>query len=316
MRRVRFVLISVVCLMIVSALCTNQASADNKRTPSDDAFADGQAGQQALPHDNGQLGVGAVGSPVPGQLLNTFLKFDVSYTGTLTQATLWLYANTVTGSAHSIGVYSVSNDSWTEGTLTWINQPAMGSSSLATAAAATGWVSFDVTGYVSTEHSSDGVASFGVVIEPPYNFVVDVFEDRENTGNSGNLPYLQLVGVTAVNVASFTAEPEAGAIQVSWMAASDLNTQGFNLHRDQDPKGMDNGTAVKLNEEPLPASGDPILGGSYGYTDLDVETGLRYYYWLEVMGAGGGGEIHGPVSAVLAEYVLYLPFMARQSGPY
>ena len=310
MRRMRCVLVAVVCIMMISTFFTNPVEADNKRSPSDDTFADGQAGQQTLPHDNGQLGVGAVGSPQPGQLLNTFLKFDVSYTGTLTSATLWLYANVVTGAAHSIGVYPVSDDSWTEGTLTWSNQPGIGSSSLATATAAVGWLSFDVTSYVSTEHGSDGVASFAVVVEPPYNLIVDVLEDRENTGNSGNLPYLLLQGVTAVNVSSFTAEPDAGAIRVAWTTASDLNNLGFNLYRAQSPKGMGNGSAARLNDELIPASGDPILGGSYSLTDLDVKAGLRYYYWLEAVDAGGGGEIHGPVSAILFDYVLYLPFVA------
>lgn len=313
MRRVRSVLVVVVCFMVVSAFSATQVGADNKRTPSDDTYADGQAGQQALTHDNSQLGVASSGLPAQ-QLNNTFLKFSVNYTGTLSKATLWLYATAATGSAHSVGVYAVSNDTWTEGSLTWNNQPAMGSSSLATSTAATGWLSFDVTSYVSAEHASDGVASFGVVIELPYNFLVDVFEDREDTGNSGNLPYLMLEGVTAVNVSSFIAEPDAGAIRIAWTTASDLNNLGFNLYRSEDPEGMGNGSAVRLNDELIPASGDPILGGNYSLTDLDVVAGLRYYYWLEAVDAGGGGGIHGPVSAVLSEYVLYLPSVTRHCG--
>jgi len=81
--------------------------------------------------------------------LNSYLRFDVQgLTGSVTSATLRVYAN----SASSLGydVYTVSDNTWTESTITYSNAPAMGSQlgSSGTFSAGT-WTSVDVTSYIT-----------------------------------------------------------------------------------------------------------------------------------------------------------------------
>ena len=310
MKPLRLMLVVIFCSVLVPAFHATEAEADGKRAPSQDTYADGQAGQQDLSHDNSLLGTASVSFPTAQRLTNSFLKFDVSYSGTLSKATLWLHAIAVTGAAHSLGLYAVSDDSWKENTLTWNNQPGLGSR-LATSPASAGWLIFDVTSFVRAEGAADGVASFGLVVEPPYDFIVDVFEDRENSGGSGNRPYLVLETDAGGAVSSFTAEPELDHIQLAWTTTNEDNLSGFNLYRALVPDGLDGGTAVQLNQELIPADGDPLQGSSYEFPDDSVVPGLRYYYWLETVAEGGPEGLYGPISATLEVWYIYLPILLR-----
>jgi len=83
-----------------------------------------------------------------GSTYRSFLRFDVTgLAGTPTSATLRLF---VIDESNSGGSIFLVPSSWTETGLTWSNQPALPSSSLATAgAAALGtWVEFDVSSAV------------------------------------------------------------------------------------------------------------------------------------------------------------------------
>jgi hypothetical protein len=63
------------------------------------------------------------GSPI----VRSYLRFNVQgLTGTITRVTLRVYANSSSSSGYT--VYSVSNNTWTETTITYSNAPAIGSS--------------------------------------------------------------------------------------------------------------------------------------------------------------------------------------------
>ena len=81
------------------------------------------------------------------------------------------------------------------------------------------------------------------------------------------------------------------AVTVEWSTASELNTAGFNVLRSDTP----NGPFARLNSEVIPASPDPLVGGSYVYTDTDVTPGRTYYYQLEEVESGGGTVPQGTV---------------------
>ncbi len=81
--------------------------------------------------------------------LNSYLRFNVQgLTGSVISATLRIYAN----SASSVGytVHSVTDNTWTESTITYGNAPAMGSQlgSSGTFSAGT-WTSVNVTSYIT-----------------------------------------------------------------------------------------------------------------------------------------------------------------------
>jgi hypothetical protein len=85
----------------------------------------------------------------------------------------------------------------------------------------------------------------------------------------------------------------AATVIVEWTTASELNTAGFNLYRRDSPDDP----FSRLNEHLIPASPDPLLGGSYAFTDTNVVAGRTYYYQLEDVETSGATTRHGPIAA-------------------
>jgi hypothetical protein len=92
----------------------------------------------------------------------------------------------------------------------------------------------------------------------------------------------------ALLLASATTPP---AVTVEWSTASELNTAGFNILRGE----SESGPFTRLNADVIPASPDPLVGGSYVYTDTHVTPGQTYYYQLEEVEFGGGTSPQGTV---------------------
>jgi len=100
---------------------------------------------------------------------------------------------------------------------------------------------------------------------------------------------LALAGL-ALGYRAVTASTEA-VIIVEWTTASEVDTAGFNLYRSEDPDGP----FTRINDHLIPASPDPLLGGSYTFTDTDVVAGRTYYYQLEDVEIDGTTTRHGPI---------------------
>ena len=81
-------------------------------------------------------------------------------------------------------------------------------------------------------------------------------------------------------------------VTVEWSTASELNTAGFNLARGDNQTGP----FTRLNAEVIPASPDPLVGGSYVYTDTQVVAGHTYYYQLEEVETTGSTSLQGVVA--------------------
>lgn len=82
-------------------------------------------------------------------------------------------------------------------------------------------------------------------------------------------------------------------IEISWKTESELNTAGFNVFRSDSPAGP----FVRLNENIIPASDDPIAGDDYQFTDTDVELDDVYYYRLEDVEYDNSKELHDVIEA-------------------
>jgi hypothetical protein len=80
-------------------------------------------------------------------------------------------------------------------------------------------------------------------------------------------------------------------VKVEWTTASELSTVGFNVYRSD----IRDGNYEKVNSELIPASTDPLTGGSYSYPDEQVNAGTTYYYQLEEVEADGGTTRYGPI---------------------
>ncbi len=79
---------------------------------------------------------------------------------------------------------------------------------------------------------------------------------------------------------------------IEWTTETEVGTVGFNLYRSESPDGP----YERVNKELIPASGDPLVGGRYVFTDTDVIAGRTYYYQLEDVEATGATTRHGPVA--------------------
>jgi hyaluronate lyase len=78
--------------------------------------------------------------------IRSFLQFDLTTVTNVGSAILYLYNNSGTGTAPTIGVYETSN-SWTETGVNWNNQPSVLGSPVDHTVAAAGWYAWDVTSF-------------------------------------------------------------------------------------------------------------------------------------------------------------------------
>jgi len=128
-----------------------------------------------------------------------------------------------------------------------------------------------------------------------------VFEDGETED------YLKQFEPTAVELASFTATPQAQSILIEWETISEIDNLGFNLYRATSPTGP----RTKLNDSLIPSQGpgSPI-GYVYSFVDRRVVPGQTYYYWLEAVDIYGMTASYGPESAFVP-----LPFGVPEGRP-
>jgi hypothetical protein len=140
--------------------------------------------------------------------------------------------------------------------------------------------------------------------------------DEVITRGSGNqtIPFQQIgdipIDPTAVDLASFTATADSGAILVEWETVSEVDNRGFTLYRASSPDGVRTQLNAGLIPSQLPP-GSPE-GAAYQFVDESVRSGVTYYYWLEDVDVYGVKTIHGPVSAELSRITrLFLPGRPR-----
>lgn len=108
------------------------------------------------------------------------------------------------------------------------------------------------------------------------------------------IPLLLVALLAAVVLMVVTATGTAfgaATVTVEWSTASELNTAGFNLYRGD----TQDGPFTRINAELIPASPDPLIGGSYVFTDTAVVAGRTYYYQLEDVETSGAATVQGVV---------------------
>jgi hypothetical protein len=104
------------------------------------------------------------------------------------------------------------------------------------------------------------------------------------------LPLLLLSLLAAVTLMVVTAT-SAAIVTIEWSTASELNTAGFNLNRGE----TKDGSFTRINADLIPASPDPLIGGSYIFTDTTVVAGRTYFYQLEDVETNGTATVQGVV---------------------
>jgi subtilisin family serine protease len=129
-------------------------------------------------------------SSAAGNVRRTFLRFSLSGVGsTVTQAKLRLYGASVT-SAKLVGVYAVSNITWSETTITYNNAPAIGAKqgSSQNVGLTAAYVEWDLASYVQAQKTAGATAvSFEVKQDVTNNDTPTTFNARENASSKPQL---------------------------------------------------------------------------------------------------------------------------------
>lgn len=82
-------------------------------------------------------------------------------------------------------------------------------------------------------------------------------------------------------------------VRVEWRTETEMNTAGFNLYRGESPDGPFD---VRVNEQLIPPSADPLTGKAYTYVDTTAQAGVTYYYQLQEVERNGQVNTFGPIS--------------------
>lgn len=90
---------------------------------------------------------------------------------------------------------------------------------------------------------------------------------------------------------------DSGGVVVSWETASEVNTSGFNLFR---AEGSAEGPFEQVNDELIPARGDPLIGASYQIQDVEAAPGRLYFYQIEEVEWTGARQRYPEVVQVRA----------------
>lgn len=107
---------------------------------------------------------------------------------------------------------------------------------------------------------------------------------------------INVSGPTAVSLSSFKLDERRSnrnGITLDWTTASEVSTAGFNIYRSE----HEDGPYTRINPQLIPASTDPLAGGSYQYQDSSAVPGRTYYYQLEDIELNGTAVRHTPLPA-------------------
>jgi hypothetical protein len=111
-----------------------------------------------------------------------------------------------------------------------------------------------------------------------------------------------LIVLVVIVVTALTPPP---SVIIQWSTASELNTAGFNVYRGENQDGP----FTQVNTELIPASTDPLVGGSYVFTDTNVVAGKNYYYKLEDVETSGAKSDQGTVQVTAEGGVNPMPLI-------
>jgi hypothetical protein len=95
------------------------------------------------------------------------------------------------------------------------------------------------------------------------------------------------------------------SILLEWSTESEFEIVGFDILRWE----SDSGPFIKVNDNIIPPSIDPMIGGEYQFIDTNVEPGQVYYYILEDIEMDGTRQSHGPVIQEADNHIFTILFL-------
>ncbi len=182
-----------------------------------------------------------------------YMKFEVAVPTPLVSATLWMYnPGTLNGGLY---LYEVEDHSWSEGTITWSNRPAMGTNELANGYVAGGWKGLDLSHHVT----NSGTYSFGLVRGPKDS-------QRQVKSKENETPaYLYL---------EMEAVPENSYLE--WVSGSVSNALDWGMYDDPNSNGLNNLLEYSIGEEPDQRYQGEVYLYTYRSRTDAAERGITY----------------------------------------
>jgi len=101
-------------------------------------------------------------------------------------------------------------------------------------------------------------------------------------------------GDTYIHLVSFTAKRHGSSVILTWETGAEIDNAGFLIYR-----AIAGTFDYQQIGDLIPAEGTPASGASYSFTDVNVELGVTYNYWLVDIETSGNWTAHGPATARL-----------------
>jgi uncharacterized repeat protein (TIGR01451 family) len=190
------------------------------------------------------------------------------------------------------------------------------------------WIDWDVNGTFDEFFAGSGVTGSPIIVSVPVTLPLSYtygnpvffrvraddnpFSTMDDTGTRVNgevEDHLETFSYnpTAVTMGGFVATAANEHILLEWNTILETDMLGFNLYRSESTEGE----RLTLNVELLPSMGFGAPGFSpYSFIDSDVQAGVTYYYWLEVVNLDGEPDLYGPLP-IRPYYTIYMPLSGR-----
>jgi len=116
---------------------------------------------------------------------------------------------------------------------------------------------------------------------------------------------------TASTVSELSASAMGDAILLTWQTFNEMDILGFKLYRATEPNALpEEWEQIYQAKAKYPGQ---LRGDSYEFSDANVQTGMVYFYWLEVLHKDGSITTLDPASTSLPTATkLYLPIIIRR----
>lgn len=98
-----------------------------------------------------------------------------------------------------------------------------------------------------------------------------------------------------VELSSFTASAQNGAVELSWTTQTESDNLGFRLYRSEGESGQ----WQMITQEIIPGAGNSESVNNYSFVDRTVEQGKTYYYRLADVSITGSERMHKPVKVTV-----------------
>ncbi|MBN1543133.1 FG-GAP repeat protein, partial [candidate division KSB1 bacterium] len=136
--------------------------------------------------------------------------------------------------------------------------------------------------------ASDGAANdwFGVSVSTDgVHALVGALFDDDNGSDSGSAYLYDFVQDLSlpVQLASFRAQAEPGAIVLSWRTESEIDNLGFHVRRATNESAL----FEQLTIERIPGAGTSTEAHDYSFRDRDIVPEQIYYYFIEAIDIAG-----------------------------